>query len=129
VHPNILDDIEDKGIFAEFQTLLKHDPTITDELRRAIEDLLDLARKLILTDGSPEGETCNCLRANYLRVVAMQDSDPRQINYLRSRTIHVMEKFMNSASIHEGGCKLLACLFHQASDDEFFSQNSLIAEA
>ncbi len=65
VHPNILDDIEDKGIFAEFQTLLKHDPTITDELRRAIKDLLDLARKLILTDGSPEGETCNCLHANY----------------------------------------------------------------
>ena len=131
VDPNILEDIEDKGIFAKFETLLKQDQTIAGELHEAIRDLLVLApneenRKLLFRDGAREDETCDWLRAN-LRVVAMQDCDPHHVNYLRSRTIHVMKKFLNSASIHEYGCKLLACLFHQASDDEF-AQDRFIAE-
>ena len=133
VDPNILEDIEDKGIFAKFETLLKQDQTIDGELHEAILDLLILApvekntRMLMFRDGAREDETCGWIRAN-LRVVAMQDCDPHHVNYLRSRTIHVMEKFLNSASIHEYGCKLLACLFHQALDDESFAQDRLIAE-
>jgi hypothetical protein len=132
VDPNILGDIEDNGIFAKFETLLEQDQTIASELHEAILDLLILApdeenRKLIFRNEAREEETCCWLRAN-LRVVATQDCDPRQINDLRSRTIHVMEKFMNSTSIHENGCKLLACLFHQASDDESFAQHRFIAE-
>jgi hypothetical protein len=131
VDPNILEDIEDKGIFAKFETLLKQDQTIAGELHEAIRDLLVLApdeenRKLLFRDGAREDETCDWLRAN-LRVAAMQDCEPHHVTYLRSRTIHVMKKFLNSASIHEYGCKLLACLFHQASDDEF-AQDRFIAE-
>jgi hypothetical protein len=131
VDPNILEDIEDKGIFAKFETLLKQGQTIAGELHEAIRDLLVLApdeenRKLLFRDGAREDETCDWLRAN-LRVAAMQDCEPHHVTYLRSRTIHVMKKFLNSASIHEYGCKLLACLFHQASDDEF-AQDRFIAE-
>jgi hypothetical protein len=133
VDPNILGDIEDKGIFAKFETLLKQDQTIAGELHEAILDLLILApvekntRMLLFRDEAREEETCGWVLAN-LRVAAIKDCEPHHVNYLRSRTTHVMKKFLNSASIHEYGCKLLACLFHQASDDESFAQDRFVAE-
>jgi hypothetical protein len=75
VDPNILEDIEDKVIFAKFEILLKQDQTTAGELHEAIQYLLVLApdeenQTLLFRDGAREDETSDWLRAN-LRVVAI----------------------------------------------------------
>jgi len=132
VDPIILSDIQEKGIIWRFERLLDDDPNIPEKLRNAIQDLLTFAlneqnsdEKLILREEASEEETCDCFRAN-LGVVATLDFTPNRIIFLRAQTTRAMGQFMASASVHENGCKLLACLFDLASDCES-DTNGIIA--
>lgn len=128
IDPIVMCDIQDKGIFSKLETLIEEDPTIPAELHHAIQDLLTLAsddenmgRNLVFQERASEEGTCDCLRAN-LRVVTSPDFTRNRITYLRSSALRAIERFPESASVQEHGCKLLACLFDLASDNESFAR-------
>ena len=128
VDPIVMCDIQDKGIFSKLETLIEEDPTITPELHHAIQDLLNLAiddenmgRNLVFQERASEEGTLDCLRAN-LRVVTSPDFVRNRISYLRSSAVRAIERFPDSTGVQEHGCKLLACLFDLASDNESFTR-------
>lgn len=132
IDPIVMCDIQDKGIFSKLETLIEEDPTIPAELHHAIQDLLTLAsddetmgRNLVFQERASEEGTCDCLRAN-LRVVTSPDFTRNRITYLRSSALRAIERFPKSASVQEHGCKLLACLFDLASDNESFARVSSV---
>mmetsp|Transcript_27538 Transcript_27538/g.58835 ORF Transcript_27538/g.58835 Transcript_27538/m.58835 type:complete len:1552 (-) Transcript_27538:1946-6601(-) len=134
VDPIVLSDIREKGILVKFEGLLNEDQNMPGKLRHAIQDLLALAsneenmnRNLVFREGASEEDTCDILRAN-LRVVATPDFTPNRILYLRSRALCALEQFPASASVHENGCKLFACLFDLASHCESVAHDSIAPE-
>mmetsp|Transcript_27539 Transcript_27539/g.58846 ORF Transcript_27539/g.58846 Transcript_27539/m.58846 type:complete len:1633 (-) Transcript_27539:1946-6844(-) len=134
VDPIVLSDIREKGILVKFEGLLNEDQNMPGKLRHAIQDLLALAsneenmdRYLEFWEGASEEDTCDILRAN-LRVVATPDFTPNRILYLRSRALCALEQFPASASVHENGCKLFACLFDLASHCESVAHDSIAPE-
>jgi len=123
VDPIVLSEIRAKGIITKFIYLLEEDSDIPVKLRIVIQELLqvasdgeDLGRSLILLDTSGEEETCHCIRAN-LRVITSPDFTPTRIPSVRSSVLRAMRRFPLSASVHQDGCKLLACVFSIAFDD------------
>lgn len=128
VDPIVMCDIQDKGIFSKLETLIEEDSAIPAELHHAIQALLNLAsddenmeRNLVFQERASEEGACDCLRAN-LRVVTSPTFARTRITYLRSSSLRAMERFPESASVQEHGCKLLACLFNLASDNESFAR-------
>ena len=105
------------------------------QLKLAIQGLLALAldgdntdRKLVFREDMNEEETIDCLRAN-LRMIFTPEFTPNRATYLCLNTLRSIKVYPESVSIHENGCKLLACLFDLASDDgTIYSQGGIISK-
>ncbi|KAL7549594.1 hypothetical protein ACHAWF_012865, partial [Thalassiosira exigua] len=124
VDPVVLSEIREKGILAKVERLLEVDSDVPAELQRVVGGLLGLAaeaeggdRDLAFPEGAGEDETLRCLRAN-LRSVATPDFVLIRVPYLRSNAVEAMRKFPTSAGVHEYACKLLACAFASAAEEE-----------
>ena len=125
VDPIILSDMEEKGISTKFERLLEEDSNIPVALMGVVQRLLDLVsdkensdRKLVFREDSSEEKTCDCIRAN-LRLIPTPEFTSNRTGYLMSNTLCCsMRSFPDSVDIHANGCKLLACLFKIASNDE-----------
>ena len=125
VDPFTLSDMEAKGIITKFEKLYEEgEQTMPPQLKHAIQGLLALAlnedntdRKLVFREDMNEEETIDCLRAN-LRMIFTPEFTPNRATYLCLNTLRSMNVYPESVSIHGNGCKLLACLFDIASDDD-----------
>lgn len=136
VDPFTLSDMEAKGIITKFEKLYEEgEQTMSPQLKHAIQGLLALVldgdntdRKLVFREDMNEEETIDCLRAN-LRMIFTPEFTPNRATYLCLNTLRSMKVYPESVSIHENGCKLLACLFDLASDDgTIYSQGGIISE-
>ena len=116
VDPIVLSDLWDKGIIVKFDPLLRmiwiylpnYDASSKVCLHwRQMEKILIGAkcfRKAL------EDESCDCICSN-LRVIAIPAFTPNRITYLRTNVHRAMKRFPSAASVHQNGCKLLACVF------------------
>jgi len=134
VDPFTLSDMEAKGIITKFEKLYEEgEQTMPPQLKQAIQGLLALAldgdnmdRKLVFREDMNEEETIDCLRAN-LRMIFTPEFTPNRATYLCLNTLRSINVYPESVSIHENGCKLLACLFDIASDDDM-ARGGMISE-
>jgi len=134
VDPFTLSDMEAKGVITKFEKLHKEgEQTMPRQLQHAIQGLLSLAldgdntdRKLVFREDMNEEETIDCLRAN-LRMIFTPEFTPNRATYLCLNTLRSIKLYPESVSIHENGCKLLACLFDIASDDDM-ARGGMISE-
>ena len=135
VDPEVLTEIQDKGLITKFERLVEEDHDMPGVLQSSIQRLLTLAsdsqnqnqdRYLTFQEGANEDFTGEYLRAN-IRLLTKPDFDQSSVPSLRTNAIKVMGKFPMATYIHELACKLLACIFALLSKEDGESQDDTIA--